>query len=224
MRFIVVLTCTLLFAACAQAAPASRNSVEAMFSVFDVEKVSDANYQALTHAMDNALASQFPGEASDEQRESLRIALGRVAALLRSEMGWEKLKPEFEQIYIDTFTQDEIDGVLAFYRSPAGQKMIARIPAVLASAGGFASSDSGTSPFTQEEQDAMAGFSRTPAGRAMLEKKSVLSARIEQMIRAHMQKLRPRFAEIMKDMVNSSRAQDDMRKTESLPSSAGVAR
>jgi hypothetical protein len=34
-------------------------------------------------------------------------------------------------MYIDTFTQEEVDGLLAFYRTPAGRAMIEKMPILL---------------------------------------------------------------------------------------------
>ncbi len=46
-------------------------------------------------------------------------------------MDWDKLKPEYAQLYMETFTQEEVDGLLAFYRSPAGRAMIEKMPLLM---------------------------------------------------------------------------------------------
>ena len=46
-------------------------------------------------------------------------------------MTWEKLEPLYIKVYQDAFTQEEIDGILAFYGTPAGQALIKKMPDVL---------------------------------------------------------------------------------------------
>jgi len=41
-------------------------------------------------------------------------------------MSWEAMKPEFIKLYDDTYTEDEISGILLFYQSAPGQAMLTR--------------------------------------------------------------------------------------------------
>ena len=62
------------------------------------------------------------------QRQQVDVGLVGVDAMLRDELTWAKLEPELASVYAATFTQDEIDGQTAFYRTPAGQALIAKTP------------------------------------------------------------------------------------------------
>ena len=42
-----------------------------------------------------------------------------------------KLKPMYVEIYTTNFTQEEIDGLISFYESPAGKAFVAKMPAVV---------------------------------------------------------------------------------------------
>ncbi len=55
----------------------------------------------------------------------------RVFALLTSRLDWQKLKPQFVQVYSDTFTVEELSGMAAFYRSPGGHAFLEKMPSVL---------------------------------------------------------------------------------------------
>lgn len=52
-------------------------------------------------------------------------------ASVRELMRWEVLEPILIDIYRQSFTQSEIDGMLAFYRSEVGQAVIAKMPVVM---------------------------------------------------------------------------------------------
>ena len=134
MRFILILACALSFfvATPGHAAPASRESVEQLFSVIDMQKTYDATFDAMQKSVNDAfLKNPQLQSLTPEQRKGFDAGMQRMYALMRDEMDWRKLKPEYEQMYVDTFSQDEIDGILAFYRTPAGRAMIEKMPVMM---------------------------------------------------------------------------------------------
>jgi len=46
-------------------------------------------------------------------------------------LNWESLEPKIFEIYSDTLSQDDVDGITAFYQSPAGQSYMKKMPALL---------------------------------------------------------------------------------------------
>ena len=44
------------------------------------------------------------------------------------EVGFEKVRPLIVQYYVDSFSEAELDGILAFYKTPAGQALINKTP------------------------------------------------------------------------------------------------
>ncbi|MGD1001624.1 MAG: DUF2059 domain-containing protein [Candidatus Brocadiia bacterium] len=47
---------------------------------------------------------------------------------LRKYMGWDGIKDEMAQLYMDEFTTEELRDITAFYKTPTGQKMALRLP------------------------------------------------------------------------------------------------
>jgi uncharacterized protein len=52
----------------------------------------------------------------------------RLFALVESRVGWKALEPDILDLYVRNFTDEELDGILAFYKSPAGVSMITKMP------------------------------------------------------------------------------------------------
>jgi hypothetical protein len=48
--------------------------------------------------------------------------------VLADGFGWNRLEPDYARLYEATYTEDEIDGILAFYKSPSGQAMVEKSP------------------------------------------------------------------------------------------------
>ncbi len=134
MRTLLAIACALSFlvATPGHAAPASRESVEQLFSIIDMQKTYDATFDAMRKSVNDAfLKSPQLQSLTPEQRKGFDGGMQRMYTLMHDEMDWRKLKPEYEQMYIDTFSQDEIDGILAFYRTPAGRAMIEKMPVMM---------------------------------------------------------------------------------------------
>jgi hypothetical protein len=54
----------------------------------------------------------------------------KVSGMIDTELSWKALQPEFVNIYAKTFTEQELDGILAFYKSPAGQAFLTKSPSI----------------------------------------------------------------------------------------------
>jgi hypothetical protein len=133
MKTKLVLACAALLAAPAVwAAPPSDESLRTLFRVMNASSMLDAAYAQLEPAMRQGMNQAAAGKPlHDEQRKVLDLAPQRLSALMRAELSWEKLEPIQMQIYRESFEQFEIDGLIAFYSSPAGQAFVNKMPVVM---------------------------------------------------------------------------------------------
>ena len=54
-----------------------------------------------------------------------------MATMMKDLLDWKKLEPLYVRVYQKTFNQQEVDGMIAFYKMPVGQTVIAKMPAVM---------------------------------------------------------------------------------------------
>ncbi len=59
--------------------------------------------------------------------EALREFFGKY-------MSWDTLKPDLIQLYMDEFSEAELGEINKFYQTPAGKKMVGKLPALMAKA------------------------------------------------------------------------------------------
>lgn len=76
---------------------------------------------------DQLTKTDMPAEA----RQASEELLGKLMDMVADRMSWAKIKPAFMRIYAETFSEDDIDGILAFYKSPAGQAMLEKMPQLI---------------------------------------------------------------------------------------------
>jgi hypothetical protein len=68
-------------------------------------------------------------DLSDERRAQFTEMQERLTALVADHLS--KAEPELVKIYADTYTEEELDAILAFYKSPAGKAMLEKMPVVM---------------------------------------------------------------------------------------------
>ncbi|MFC4160033.1 DUF2059 domain-containing protein [Chitinimonas lacunae] len=54
-----------------------------------------------------------------------------LVQIMNEEVSWEKLKPFYLEVYSQSFSQEEIDGLIDFYQSPTGKAFVAKMPVVM---------------------------------------------------------------------------------------------
>ncbi len=92
---------------------------------------------AITHAnveksvLQGARAGMKGRDPTPEEQRMLESMARAVSDVLREEMTWAKLKPLMQEVYRESYTQEEVDGQIAFYRSPVGRSVAAKMPATM---------------------------------------------------------------------------------------------
>jgi hypothetical protein len=64
-----------------------------------------------------------------EQRARVAEMQEKIMALVAASLS--KAKPALVKVYTDTYTEEEIDGILAFYKSPAAKALLQKMPEVM---------------------------------------------------------------------------------------------
>ncbi|MDQ6707848.1 MAG: DUF2059 domain-containing protein [Acidobacteriota bacterium] len=77
------------------------------------------------------MTSQMPPGATPEQRATTEILQAGIIDLVKARMSWDKMRPRYVQVYGETFSDEEIDGMLAFYQSSAGRAVLEKMPMLM---------------------------------------------------------------------------------------------
>jgi hypothetical protein len=73
-------------------------------------------------------ASQLPPGTAPEQAAKAREIQGKIMDLVKARISWDKMRPQYIKLYSETFSDEEISGMLAFYESPPGRAMLQKMP------------------------------------------------------------------------------------------------
>lgn len=72
-------------------------------------------------------------EPTPAEQKMMERILEKVSGVMKEELAWSKLEPIYFRMYRQSLSQEEIDGMLAFYKTPAGQAMIKKLPLLMTS-------------------------------------------------------------------------------------------
>jgi uncharacterized protein len=107
-------------------------SIKEIMQITDSRKMLDSIMKQSDSIMKNSLQQALEGEnITHEQQKQLDDMMNDIYLTFKQEMSWEKLEPLFVKVYQESFTQEEVDGMLAFYKSSSGQAIIHKMPLVL---------------------------------------------------------------------------------------------
>lgn len=82
----------------------------------------DQNFKPLLARAQAMLKADAVRKVPADAAKAAKAAIEqKISQILSEEMSWDKLRPQFVKLYADKFTEEELDGILAFYKSPLGQ-------------------------------------------------------------------------------------------------------
>jgi hypothetical protein len=132
MRQLVVLLAGATLCAAALATPPTEQSIDKLMEVSRTPKLMEQMIpmmvQSMRRGMEEASKETTPTE---EQQRTMNAVFAKVEQSMREALSWDALHPMFIQIYQETFTQSDIDGLIAFYQSPTGAAYIEKMPIAL---------------------------------------------------------------------------------------------
>jgi hypothetical protein len=116
---ILLLVFTAIWPVCSSAETDShRQAVEKLFKLTHMQ-------QKIEVSVNNVLALQL------QQNPALREHEDLLTKFLEKNIGWAGMKDNLTTMYMNTFTEQELNEINAFYSTPAGQKIIQRLPELI---------------------------------------------------------------------------------------------
>ena len=130
MRVISLLT--LIFALVLTRAQAdSASKAQKIDAIFKITKVEETQKRIFDQIQNMMAAQAPPPGASAESKAASQELSKKIMDLVAQKMSWERMRPIWVRLYDETFTEDELDGMLAFYQSAAGEAMLQKMPVLL---------------------------------------------------------------------------------------------
>jgi hypothetical protein len=130
-RILIILSVCCLTLHAADTVP-SEASVQELLNLTQAQKLMDNMLPQMDSMMVNAMQQALRGQdVSPDAQKKLEKARADAMATMKEELSWTKLQPLYIRVYQKSLTQDEVNGMIAFYKSPPGQAVITKMPVIM---------------------------------------------------------------------------------------------
>jgi hypothetical protein len=116
------------------AAPATPASVERLLVLTRADALIEGMRPQMTAMMKAAANQAAQGKTvSPAEQKVLDKFFDQANAVMAEELNMTKMKPFFVEVYAAHYSQEEVNGIIAFYESPVGQSLLNKQPAIMQS-------------------------------------------------------------------------------------------
>jgi hypothetical protein len=129
---IFALAVLLAAAPLAAAQQPSEAQVDRLLEVMRAKETLDATLPQV-QAMQQQMVAQMTADQDLDEEDRARInrMLESTNSSLATVLTWERMGPMYRDIYAQTFTADDVEAIIGFYESPAGQKTLDKMPQLM---------------------------------------------------------------------------------------------
>jgi hypothetical protein len=105
------------------------DSIRQLLQITQAQKILKAASEQLDTMFDGMMKKQLEGEnVTPEQQQAIQAGRHAAEDMVKDLLSWDAMEKLYLKVYGETFTQAEVDGMIAFYSSPSGQAVIAKLP------------------------------------------------------------------------------------------------
>ncbi len=110
----------------------SEDSIRQLLEITQARKLIDSTVNQVDGMLKNSAQAALRGQPMTPERQKiLDKSRTRTMALLKEELNWDSLQAIYVDIYRNSFTQEEVNGLITFYKTPSGQALIRKMPVVM---------------------------------------------------------------------------------------------
>ena len=102
-----------------------------ILELLQVTKSDQMLKQSLDQVRQMQTAELSKAQLSSEDKAKSAAVFDKINKAMADRLSWDNLKPQFIKLYSDLFTEEEIVNVLGFYKSPAGQAFLTKMPMLM---------------------------------------------------------------------------------------------
>ncbi len=131
MKFKILVLC-MFMTLCSSYAMASEASHRAAAEELLLLTDPDATLNQVWGQVDGMMTQQFEQMGAPEELKPLFDKYtGKMLSAIKEEMSFKTMKDDFITIYVNTYTEEELRAIGDFYKSPAGQAFLVKMPKLI---------------------------------------------------------------------------------------------
>lgn len=108
-----------------------RAMAEELLNVMNMRESIEKSFAMVKQMMPAQMAQMEQATGQTNMLANASSQMGNMMDMMAQELSWDNLKDGYIALYADTFTEEEMKGIIAFYKSPAGQAFVAKQPELM---------------------------------------------------------------------------------------------
>jgi hypothetical protein len=130
-RIALLLTLVLCLPLTAHADEASRRAkAQEMLTLLHMDRLMDQMMNNTLEQMSTVTKQLGGNNVKPEDQAKIEDFQKKIFQLIESQMSWKTLEPDYIDMYAKNFTDEQLDAILVFYKSPAGAALVEKLPAL----------------------------------------------------------------------------------------------
>lgn len=116
----------------ANGSPPTEASIRELLELGDAHRLLDGMKAPLDALIAKTMQDAAQGKQITPEKQAI---LDRMRTKMTDAAGetlnWDNMLPMYVKVYQESLTQEELNGMIAFYKTPAGQAMIRKMPLIM---------------------------------------------------------------------------------------------
>jgi hypothetical protein len=130
-RIALLLVLALCLPVAARADEAShRAKAQEMMTLLHTDKLVQQNADAMIKQVAAAADKAAGPDATPDAKAKVADFEKQAQQMIDAQIGWKVMQEKFTDIYAKSFTEEQLDSIIAFYKSPAGAALLTTMPDV----------------------------------------------------------------------------------------------
>jgi hypothetical protein len=130
-RLALLLILVLCLPLAARADDASRRAKAAqLVTLLHTERMVQQNSATIMKQVSDAAEKEIGPNPTPESKARLAGLENNISQLIDAQLDWKALGPAIIDIYTQTFTEQELDVIVTFYKTPAGIALLDKMPQI----------------------------------------------------------------------------------------------
>jgi hypothetical protein len=130
-RLLIIFAFSCSIARAADSTP-SEASIKQLLEVTQAHKLIDSTLAQMDGFMKQTMQQATQGQkVSPQIQKDIEKRQSEALAMSKELLDWNKLEPMYVRIYQKSLTQQDVDGMIAFYRTASGQAVISKMPLIM---------------------------------------------------------------------------------------------
>jgi hypothetical protein len=115
----------------AQETSSKRALAEELLTLMNTQENIEKTFAMVKQMMPAQMEKMKQATGQTNMPANASAQAGKVMETMLQELSWDKMKEDYITLYADTFTEEELKGIIAFYKSPAGQAFVQKQPELM---------------------------------------------------------------------------------------------